>query len=62
MSSQLSVTILVNHLRSLLEIETAANGARVRAKRAAQAEFMAGLIGPSASPTIPRSESLSSAT
>ena len=43
-NSQLSVTILVNHLRSLLDIETAANGARVRAKRAAQAEFVAGLI------------------
>jgi predicted extracellular nuclease len=43
-NAQLTVTILVNHLRSLVDIESVASGARVRAKRAAQAEFVAGLL------------------
>ncbi len=37
-------TVIVNHLRSLNDIESSANGARVRAKRAGQAEFLAALI------------------
>jgi predicted extracellular nuclease len=45
-NAQLRVSILVNHLRSLIDIEdTGPTGARVRAKRAAQAEFAASLIG-----------------
>jgi uncharacterized protein len=43
-NAQLRVTILINHLRSLIDIESASTGARVRAKRAAQAEFVAGLV------------------
>jgi predicted extracellular nuclease len=43
-NEQITVAILVNHLRSLLDIESSASGARIRAKRAAQAEFAAGLI------------------
>ena len=44
-NAQLRVSILVNHLRSLIDVENvAATGARVRAKRAAQAEFAASLI------------------
>ncbi|HZX94101.1 MAG TPA: PxKF domain-containing protein, partial [Myxococcales bacterium] len=38
------VTIIVNHLRSLSGIEDPADGARIRAKRLAQAEFLARLI------------------
>jgi uncharacterized protein len=38
------VTAIVNHLRSLNDIEDPVDGERVRAKRAAQAEFLAGLI------------------
>jgi hypothetical protein len=38
------VTVIVNHLRSFLGITDPADGARVRAKRAAQAEFLAGLV------------------
>lgn len=38
------VTVIVNHLRSLLDITEPENGARVRAKRAAQAEFLAQLV------------------
>jgi uncharacterized protein len=38
------VTVIVNHLRSLLDITDPENGARVRAKRAAQAEFLAQLV------------------
>jgi uncharacterized protein len=38
-----AVTVIVNHLRSLSGIDTA-DGARIRAKRRAQAEFLAALI------------------
>jgi uncharacterized protein len=40
----LPVTVIVNHLRSLLSIDDPMDGPRVRAKRAAQAEFLANLI------------------
>src|SRR5262249_43451221 len=36
--------VIVNHLRSLLDIDDAVQGPRVRAKRLAQAEFLANLI------------------
>jgi uncharacterized protein len=39
-----AVTVIVNHLRSLLSLTDPATGARVRAKRLAQAEFLANLI------------------
>jgi predicted extracellular nuclease len=39
-----SLTVIVNHLRSLTDIEHPTNGARVRAKRGAQAEFLATLV------------------
>jgi uncharacterized protein len=38
------VTVIVNHLRSLSGIDDAADGGRVRAKRRAQAEFLANYI------------------
>jgi uncharacterized protein len=38
------VTIIVNHLRSLSGVDDATDGPRVRAKRAAQAEYLASLI------------------
>jgi uncharacterized protein len=38
------VTVIANHLRSLNGVDDAATGARVRAKRLAQAEFLARLI------------------
>ncbi len=38
------ITVIVNHLRSLVDIDHPTSGARVRAKRAAQAEFLASLI------------------
>jgi predicted extracellular nuclease len=38
------LTVIVNHLRSLTAIEHPTDGARVRAKRAGQAEFLAALI------------------
>ena len=38
------ITVIVNHLRSLIDIEHPSDGARVRAKRAGQAEFLAALI------------------
>ena len=38
------ITVIVNHLRSLIDIDRPSDGARVRAKRAAQAEFLAALI------------------
>src|SRR4051812_2270318 len=38
------VTVIVNHLRSLNGIDDTADGARVRAKRRAQAEFLANYI------------------
>jgi predicted extracellular nuclease len=40
----LPVTVIVNHLRSLNGIDDPSDGPRVRAKRAAQAEFLANLI------------------
>jgi len=39
-----AVTVIVNHLRSLNGIDAPVDGARVRAKRRAQAEFLANLI------------------
>jgi hypothetical protein len=39
-----AVTVIVNHLRSLLSIDDPVSGVRVRAKRKAQAEFLANLI------------------
>jgi uncharacterized protein len=41
---ELPMTIIVNHLRSLSGIDDPTNGNRVRAKRRAQAEFLANLI------------------
>ncbi len=38
------VTVIVNHLRSLLNITDPATGATVRAKREAQAEYLANLV------------------
>lgn len=38
------LTVIVNHLRSLIDIDHPTSGVRVRAKRAAQAEFLASLI------------------
>ena len=38
------LTVIVNHLRSLSGVNDAADGARVRAKRRAQAEYLANLI------------------
>ncbi|MFH4324838.1 hypothetical protein WAJ71_20060, partial [Acinetobacter baumannii] len=38
------VTVVVNHLRSLLGINDPNEGTRVRAKRRAQAEFLANLL------------------
>ncbi|MGB7623912.1 MAG: lamin tail domain-containing protein [Terriglobia bacterium] len=38
------LTVIVNHLRSLIGVDDPADGPRVRAKRAAQAEFLANLI------------------
>jgi uncharacterized protein len=40
----LGVTVIMNHLRSLLGIENAESGPFIRAKRQAQAEFLARLI------------------
>ncbi len=40
----LPITVIVNHLRSLSGIDDAADGPRVRAKRRAQAEYLANLI------------------
>lgn len=39
-----SMTVIVNHLRSLIDIESPTSGPRVRAKRAGQAEFLAALV------------------
>jgi len=39
-----SITVIVSHLRSLIDIDHPSEGARVRAKRAGQAEFLAALI------------------
>jgi predicted extracellular nuclease len=38
------LTVIVNHLRSLTDVDDPTNGAWVRAKRAGQAEFLARLI------------------
>ncbi|MGH9792477.1 MAG: lamin tail domain-containing protein, partial [Candidatus Acidiferrales bacterium] len=40
----LPVTVIVNHLRSFIDIEDPADGNRVRTKRRAQAEFLANLV------------------
>src|SRR5262249_45221535 len=40
----LPVTVIVNHLRSLISVDDPTDGPRVRAKRQAQAEFMANLL------------------
>jgi len=42
--TSLPFTMVVNHLRSLLSINDPVDGPRVRAKRAAQAEFLANLL------------------
>jgi len=42
--STFPVTVIVNHLRSLSGVDDAADGARVRAKRRAQAEFLANYL------------------
>ncbi|HSE98588.1 MAG TPA: hypothetical protein VLD57_10015, partial [Blastocatellia bacterium] len=42
--SAFPVTVIVNHLRSLNDVEDPVAGPRVRAKRGAQAEFLANLI------------------
>jgi len=42
--TSLPFTMVVNHLRSLLSIDDPVDGPRVRAKRAAQAEFVANLL------------------
>jgi predicted extracellular nuclease len=42
--TSLPFTMVVNHLRSLLSIDDPVDGARVRAKRQAQAEFLANLL------------------
>jgi uncharacterized protein len=39
-----AITVIVNHLRSLTDVESPTDGPRVRAKRRAQAEFLANLI------------------
>ncbi|MCC6590091.1 MAG: endonuclease/exonuclease/phosphatase family protein [Bryobacterales bacterium] len=43
-AAPLRVTVIGNHLRSLSDIESATDGARVRAKRKAQAEFVAAMV------------------
>src|SRR5262249_56049159 len=42
--TSLPFTMVVNHLRSLLSIDDPVDGPRVRAKREAQAEFLANLL------------------
>ena len=42
--ASLAITVVVNHLKSLIDIEQAADGAPVRAKRHAQAEYLAAFI------------------
>jgi uncharacterized protein len=44
MEPHFDLTVIVNHLRSLSGIDDLADGARVRAKRRAQAEFLARLV------------------
>ncbi|WP_321478135.1 lamin tail domain-containing protein [uncultured Paludibaculum sp.] len=43
-STALPITVIANHLRSLNGVDDPADGARVRAKRAAQAEYLANLV------------------
>jgi endonuclease/exonuclease/phosphatase family metal-dependent hydrolase len=43
-SGPVPVTLIVTHLRSMRDIADAGQGERVRAKRAAQAEFLGGLV------------------
>jgi uncharacterized protein len=43
-TNMLAMTVIMNHLRSLLDIESGETGAFVRAKRRAQAEFLAQLV------------------
>ncbi len=43
-SAEYPVTVITNHLRSLIGVEDEKDGPRVRAKRRAQAEFLARLI------------------
>jgi len=40
----LPITVIVNHLRSMIDIDDPDDGPRVRAKRQAQAEFLANLV------------------
>jgi uncharacterized protein len=43
-TNTLALTVIMNHLRSLIDIENPSSGAFVRAKRRAQAEYVAGLV------------------
>ena len=43
-SQSLAVTVIANHLRSLISVNDPVDGARVRAKREAGAEFLANLV------------------
>jgi len=43
-ADDLTMTVIVNHLRSLSGVDDPADGPRVRAKRKAQAEFLANII------------------
>jgi predicted extracellular nuclease len=43
-SGAVPITVIANHLRSLTSLTDAVDGPRVRAKRAAQAEFLANLV------------------
>lgn len=43
-STPLAATIILNHLRSMSGITDATDGARIRAKRRAQAEYLAGVV------------------
>jgi predicted extracellular nuclease len=44
LAEPLSVVVILNHLRSMLGIDDPTDGPRVRAKRRAQAEYLAGLV------------------
>lgn len=39
------ITVIVNHLRSLIDIDSTSDGSRIRAKRAGQAEYLADIVG-----------------
>jgi hypothetical protein len=43
-ADDLTLTVIVNHLRSLSDVDDPADGPRVRAKRKAQADFLANLL------------------